>query len=171
MKTYEITYIITPEITAEEAEGMAKETESFVQIEEGVILKSEKPSAKTLSYPIKKQGSGFFTVLEFQAEPEKLAGISEKIAKNGKILRHFITVKNPAKKLKEKRTRKKLPSVESETAGASALSSPIIESLKKTFFSEEKSAEEKIQKTEETKQEKKVELKDIEQKLEEILGE
>ncbi|MDO8623405.1 MAG: 30S ribosomal protein S6, partial [archaeon] len=63
MKPYQLTYIISPDITSEQAETESKNIESIVQDKKGVVLKSEKPSAKTLAYPIKKQSSGFFGVL------------------------------------------------------------------------------------------------------------
>lgn len=150
MKPYELTYIISSEITAEEAEAEAKNIESLIQDKEGIILKSEKPSPRTLAYPIKKQCSGFFGVLEFQLEPEHLGELKEKLQKDGKIIRHMLIIKNPAKIQKERRTRKK-PLIFPILVGA-------IEEEKK-----EKQKEKKIN--------KKVELNEIEKKLDEILSE
>lgn len=142
MKPYELTYIISSEITTEQAETEAKNIESFIQDKEGVILKSENPSPKTLAYPIKKQGSGFFAVLEFQLEPKELGKLKEKLQKNDKIIRHMLIIKNPEKIQKERRIRKK-----------PLVSSPLVEAIK------------------EEKTNKKVELREIEEKLEEILSE
>ena len=108
MKTYELTYIISPEITSEEAEAKGKEIESAVQTREGAVLKQLNPSARTLSYPIKRQASGFFGVLEFQLEPEKLSEIKEIISKDGKIVRHMIIIKGVAELKKERRIWKKI---------------------------------------------------------------
>jgi ribosomal protein S6 len=73
MKTYELSYIVSPEMTSEEAEAKAKEIESAIQSREGVILKQSNPVAKTLAYPIAKRASGFFGILEFQLEARKIA--------------------------------------------------------------------------------------------------
>lgn len=154
MKTYELTYIISPEITSEEAENKAKEFEALIQSKEGVILRQDKPIAKTLSYLIKKQRSGFVGILEFQLEPEKLKEIDENMAKNEKIIRHMIVIKNPAKAQKPRRT-KKAPSF----FGIEFL---FKKDAEQPLPTQEKAEAEKI--------EKKVELKDIEEKLEEILG-
>jgi ribosomal protein S6 len=142
MKTYELTYIITPEITLEEAEGEAKKTESLIQQKEGVIIKQTSPVAKTLAYAIKKQRSGFLGNLEFQIEPERLEEIKEVLSKDGKIIRSMLTIKKLLKQKKERRTK------------------PI--SISKT----ELETEVKNEKGEE----RKVELRDIEEKLDEILG-
>lgn len=151
MKTYELTYIISSEITSEEAGAVANEVNSLLQSKEGVILRSDNPVAKTLSYPIKKMGSGYFVVSEFQIEPEKLAEINEKLEKNAKILRHGIIIKKPHKIRKERRSARK------------PLFSTAVEPVElKNPVEAEK---------EEKKSDKKIELKEIEKKLDELLGE
>lgn len=152
MKTYELAYIITPEITSEEAEAKAREIESAIQGKEGVILKQTNPVAKTLAFPINKRASGFFGVVEFQLEPEKLNEIKETVSKDGNIVRNMITIKEPLKHRKERRTKiKPAPA----------------------FQIEQKTEAERpsVAKAIEDKEKEKVELKDIEQKLDEILGE
>ena len=151
MKTYELTYIISPEITSEEAEAKAKEIESVIQGKEGMISKQSNPVARALSYPIKKQASGFFGVLEFQLEPEKLVELKEIIAKDGKIVRHMVIIKLPQKPRKERRSKP----------------APAFEIEKKVEMEPIITKEEKQVKA----QKEKVELKDIEQELDEILGE
>jgi len=145
MKTYELTYIITPEITVEEAEAKAKEIESAIASKEGAILNKSNPSAKTFSYPIKKSASGFLAVLEFQAEPEKFAELKEIIEKDGKIVRHMVIIKKPAR-IKPERVRKQ------------AVTEPV-------------KAEEKPSASAKAMADKgKIELKDIEQELDELLS-
>ena len=157
MTTYELTYIISPEMTSEQAEAKAKEIESAVQAKEGTVVKQLNPIAKTLAYPISKRASGFFGVLEFQLEPEKLGELKEIIAKDGKIVRNMLIIKEPVRIRKERRT-KPAPIIEAEQkidllqqTGNKEISEPV---STKTAAGKEK-----------------VELKDIEQKLDEILGE
>jgi ribosomal protein S6 len=158
MKTYDLTYIISPEITSEEAESFAKELESFVQNKEGVVIKQNNPVARTLSYQIKKHASGFIGSIEFQLEPEALAELKQVVEKDKKVNRHMIVIKHPAKKEKPRRTRNKIDG--------------------ESIVEKEAPKEIVIEKKEEPKkparpaggETKKVELKDIEQKLEELLG-
>lgn len=156
MKTYEFTYIITPDITTEETEAKAKEFESKIQAKEGLILRHTSPTVKPLAYSIKGKISGFFGILEFQLEPEKLIEFKEEVLKDNKILRQVVTIKNPVKIKKERRERIK-------PVDASETQEKIEE--KPEIVSEEKPET----KTKNVKE--KVELKDIEQKLEELLGE
>ena len=140
-------------MTSEEAGVKAKEIESAIQNREGIILKQSNPVAKALAYPIAKRASGFFGVLEFQLEAEKLIELKETIEKDGKIVRHMVMIKEPIKIRKERRSR----------------ATPVLEieqKIEEPAFTEEKPASAKP-----TIEKEKVELKDIDQQLEEILGE
>ena len=156
MKTYELTYIISPEITSEESEAKSKEIESAITSREGTILKQSNPIAKTLSYPIKKRASGFLGFLEFQLEPEKLLEIKGILEKDGKIVRHMLIIKEAAELKKERRVR------------------GIIKTKPVSSFEIEKKAEGKEisepASVKTTAGKEKVELKDIEHELDEILG-
>jgi len=149
MKIYELTYIITPEAGLEGAEAKSKEFEALVQKEEGVIIKHLNPVARTLPFPIKKYASGFFGVLEFQAEPEKIEEIKNELSKDGKISRFIITIKEVSKVKKERKGRIKLSLGQEQN---------------------EKPVEVKEETEKPAEPAPKVELKDIEQKLEELLG-
>ena len=158
MKTYELTYIISSEITSEEAEAKAKEIEAAISSREGTILKQSNPIAKTLSYP--KRASGFFGVLEFQLEPEKLLELKEMVSKDGKIVRHMLIIKEAQRIRKERRSRV----------------APILEveqKIEEPAFTKENldvAEEEKPAGTKPTIEKEKVELKDIDQQLNELLG-
>jgi len=100
MKTYELTYIASPTANQEELETLQKEVETLIQSKEGAVLKLERTAAKTLSYPIKNQISGYFTTVTFQLSEENLKEIDNKVKQQDKILRHFIVVKKPVKEMK-----------------------------------------------------------------------
>lgn len=151
MTLYELTYIITPEISSEEAEAKAREIESFVQKSEGAIIRQTNPSAKALAYPVKNSASGFMGVLEFQMEPENLQEFQKDLKKDEKIIRKMLIVKEAPKRKKEKRSKP-------QTSG-------MIEPDKKS----EEAKPEELAKLRQDKE--KIELKDIEQKLDELLGE
>lgn len=155
MKTYELTYIISPEITSEEATSETKKIESLIQGKEGIILKQNNPVAKALAYPIKNRASGFLGVLEFQLEAEKLSELKETIEKDGKIVRHMVIIKKPIKPIKERKSRIK---------PVSALKTE--DKIEK----EEKSSAEIEHSKRPSPGKEKIELEDIDQQLDEILG-
>ena len=149
MQTYELTYIVSSAIMLEQAEELRKELEVFLQSKEGVIVKSEKASAKTLSYPIKKQTSGYFITLDVQLPADKVKELKERLEKNTNVLRHIILVKS-TKIRKEKRMRKPLKPLGFDTKGKTHTEHVEIEDKKKG---------------------EKVELEEINKKLDEILSE
>lgn len=108
MKPYELTYIISSQISSEKAEGLKKGFEAFVQEKGGIIAISEKTVPQSLAYPVKKQSSGFFVTLKFTIEENQIKPLKEKLEKEVDILRHFLIVKKPMKIMKERRTRKPL---------------------------------------------------------------
>jgi ribosomal protein S6 len=161
MKTYELSYIVSPEITSEEAQAKAKELESAILAKEGTVLKQSAPVAKTLSYPVGKRASGFFGILEFQIEAEKLPELQEMLSKDGKIVRHMLIIKQAANFKKERRVRTK-PELKIEIQSEKPIE---IEIEKK-----EKPAEEEPSSAKASEAKPKVELKDIEEELDQILG-
>ena len=143
MKTYELTYIISSLLSTEEANKVAKEVEALIQSKEGVILKAENISIQTLSYPIKKQSSGYFAIVEFQTPEHAIKEVRENIEKNHHILRHLLAIKKPVKILKARRIRK-----------------PSLEPVAAKVYSE----------PQERKNQEKLNPEDLEKKLDEILG-
>lgn len=155
MKTYELSYIISPNLKIEEATGLSSELSALIQKEGGLIMKETVPNPRTLAYQIKKQGAGFQVNLEFSLEPEKLRTVKEKITKDEKILRHMLVCKKAPRREKERKERPAKTAVFSSTLSKTAeAGAPLGTDEEKT-----------------KKSDKKVELKDIEEKLEEILKE
>lgn len=145
MKTYELTYIISSALGATESDNLKKEVEDFITQNGGSITKSEKTLAQPLAYPIGKQSSGYYVMTIFQIEAKQIKPLLEKLEKETQVLRQLVVVKKPAKEVKERRTRKPQAHKPSPTA-----SEPVRET-KKT--------------------DGKLELAEMNKKLEEILSE
>lgn len=98
MKTYELTYLISPDLSEQEAISLSIEISSFIEKEgQGVLEKNQPLLRKQLSYPIKKKTSAYLTSLNFQIKPEKLAELKKQIELNSKILRYLIVIITKAK--------------------------------------------------------------------------
>jgi len=135
MKHYELTYLISSEVSEEEAKSFPEKVLLLIQEAEGIIENKSFPLRRKLAYSIKKQEDAYLAVMTFQLDPEKLAGFEKKLKAEGQIIRYLLLVKKPIKVIKAIRRR------------------PISE---KPLLTQP--------------QEKKVELKEIEKKLEEILS-
>ena len=134
MKIYELTYLISSDLSEEEAGHLYGEIISLIQEEGGISVKEESPFKKKLAYAVKKQFQAYLSTVSFQLMPEKLSALEKKIKTKDKILRYLLLTKPPVKKMKFARISKKA-------------------------------------RIEKPTKEKKVELKEIEKKLEEILNE
>jgi len=132
MKNYELTYLISSDVSGEELKNLSEKIKSFIQEEEGAIKKTTEPSKKELGYEIKEKGEAFLVALNFSFQPEKIANLEKKLKAENQILRYMILNKDLSEKI---------------------------------VYSKRTSPELK------TKESKKVELKEIDKKIEEILNE
>ena len=114
MKNYELTYLISSDVSVEELKNLSEKIKSFVQ-EEGAIKKTTEPSKTKLGYQIKEKGEAFSSVLNFSLNPEKIANLEKKLKAENQILRYMILNKDLSEKiLHPKRTSPKLKTKESE---------------------------------------------------------
>jgi len=150
MKIYELTYIISPEITSEEATAKTKEIATIIQEKNGVINSQPTPTAKPLSYPIKGRASGFVGTMEFQLEPENLQEVNTLLTKDGKIVRHMVIIKEVGKVRKVRRSR--------------------LSAEEKPEAPQQEQPKEQVEAPQTKPAKEKVELKDIEHELDQILG-
>jgi len=130
MRFYELTYLISPEVSKDELRELREKINSIIQKEGGVLNEASLPMKRDLAYPIQKQKEAFFINLNFYFEPEKMKNLEKELKSEKKILRYLILATTPIKVPLAKERKMSKP-----------------------------------------KKPKKVELKEIEKKLEEILGE
>jgi len=146
MKQYEITYLLTPGLSKEEGEAFQKKIQSLVQEEDGILTDGRNPLKRKLGYPIKNEEEAFVVTINFNLAPEKLGSLEKRLRSENQILRYLILTK---------------PQPKISLAGGKKMPQPLKISPSKTY------KDKKIVKP----KEKKVELKEIDKKLEEILGE
>jgi len=157
---YEILFIVPNKFTEDEAKTVASQIEKVIVENDGKITLSEFWGKKRLAYEIKHNAYGYYGLFEFDLEGKNLAKIDKNFRLSTDILRHQIIIKkakSEAKIAKDKLIRAKIDSKKA---------------------SEEKGKEEKAKKasapaaTSRTKEvkETKVDLKDLDEKLEGILS-
>ncbi|MFA5000014.1 MAG: 30S ribosomal protein S6 [Patescibacteria group bacterium] len=158
---YEILFIIPNKFTDEEAKKLTEEIEKTLTENNGEISHREYWGKKKLAYPIKQNVYGYYGLFEFDLEGKDLAKIDQTFRLSTNILRHQIVIKK--KKSDEELAREKEIQVK-------------IDSKKAT---EDKKREEKVKTSSPSatsaskvkeKTEKKVDLKDLDEKLEGILN-
>jgi len=103
MEPYEITYLILPSLTAEEAVGFHEDIKKIIGKENGVLGNEQSPVKKPLAYLVKQHGEGYLASLDFQAKKEDVKKIGEKIKKEKNIMRYLLVGKQVSKKPEKKR--------------------------------------------------------------------
>ena len=140
-QTYELTYLLSPELNQDKLEKLNKKIEELVQ---GKFLKKEEPKKIALSYPISKKNEAFLVILNFKTEPENAARIKKELEKILEALR-FLLIKKQAITEKPKSKEKKKSAAKP----------------KEPAFKQGETLDEKTK--------KKVEMQQIEEELEKVL--
>lgn len=89
---YETVFILTPVLSEQQ---MTETVEKFkaLLIEKGAeLLNEENWGMKKMAYPIQKKSTGFYTLLEFKAEPEVIERLEVAYRRDERVLR-YLTVK------------------------------------------------------------------------------
>ncbi len=146
MRSYELTYLVSPEISREEVKTFSQKINTFLKEAGGEIIEEIEPIRKRLAYSIKKQNQAYLGIINFSLDAEKLGDFSKKIKSESQIIRFLLIIKNRPKIVKVETTKRAKPEFSKKIEGEKP----------------------KIGKSPE---EKKVEIEDIEKKLAEILGE
>jgi len=116
MKLYELTYLVSPDISEEELKIFQEKINSSLEEEGGKSESLKLPLRKRLAYPIKKKSGAYLGTLNFYLSPEKLETFEKKLKKEPKILRYLLLRKELPKKIEIPRIRlkAKAPKVKKE---------------------------------------------------------
>lgn len=99
MRIYQLTYLISADLSEEELRSFSEKITSLIQEEGGVINEVNGPKKKDLAYLIKKNKTAYLTNLTFYFPPEKLENLEKKLRGEKQILRYLIEKKKMAKRV------------------------------------------------------------------------
>lgn len=150
---YELLYLASASQTEEELEPIKQKVRNAINKAEGNITFEDNFGKKKLAYPIEKNQQGYYLLTEFDLDGKNLANLDKDLRLTNEILRHII-VKRKATKQTNRLRLTDDGMIESKISGR-----PESRELKsKAPTSDKKAAEET-----------KVDLKDLDEKLDEIL--
>jgi len=116
MKYYQLTYLVSPDLSEQEVKNFQEKLNSLLQDEGGKIGESKSPIKKDLEYPIRGKNKAYLFNLDFYFKPRDLKDLEDKLKKEFSLLRHLIIEKKLLKievlkkvksKLKPKKIKKK----------------------------------------------------------------
>ena len=90
MNKYEMMFIVKTTVEETEAVKVAEELKSIITSMKGEITDSKDLGNKKLAYPINKEVTGFYCVVDFTANNEIVSELDRKARINENVLRHMI---------------------------------------------------------------------------------
>ena len=154
---YEILFIIPNKFTEEEAKTVSEKVEKIIADNGGQINHREYWGKKKLAYEIKHNSYGYYSLLEFDLDGAQLAKLDQTLRLLTDVLRHQIVVKRVKTNEEVARDEKIQAKIESKKAAEKSKVKEKEEEIKKTA-------------TAKTKKDRRVDLKDLDEKLEGILN-
>ena len=109
-RTYEVMYIIDPEVPADRVEKLNDAVGKVIEKEGGTVVRMDDIGRKQLAYPIEKKTEGHYVLFEIDGSGQEIAELERRMRVNDMILR-FITIRvdedrKKAEKLRDKREKR-----------------------------------------------------------------
>jgi len=93
MNQYETVFILTPVLSDTQMKEAVDKFKTILTEEKAEIINEENWGLKKLAYAIQKKSTGFYQLLEFNANPETIEKLETNFRRDEKVLR-FMTIKN-----------------------------------------------------------------------------
>ncbi len=152
---YEILFIIPNRFTDEEAQEVFKKVGQLITSLEGKISLENYWGKKKFAYPIKGEYYGYYGLFEFELERAAVTEINNKLRLDNNIVRFLIVKKDVKSEEQVKKDEKIKEKIETKKAKA-----------KEEVAKEEK----KTTKPSKKNEDKKIDLKNLDEKLEDVLN-
>ena len=92
MNQYETVFILTPVLSDVQMKETVEKFKGILTAAGAEIVNEENWGLKKLAYPIEKKSTGFYTLLEFKAEPTVVDKLEIGFRRDERVIR-FLTVK------------------------------------------------------------------------------
>jgi ribosomal protein S6 len=146
MKQYELTYLTPQELTEEEGKNLQDKLAGVITAKSGTVTEFQKAYKRRLAYPVQKRDVAYVNTVIFQLEPKDLETLNKELKEEAKILRSLTIIHKPSMRKEPTRVR-----------------------LRRVAAAAENAKKEETEKAPAKKEKPKAELKEIEEKLDEIL--
>ena len=87
---YEAVFILTPVLSDVQMKEAVEKFKAVITNNGGTITNEENWGMRKLAYPIQKKSTGFYTLLQFDAEPTLIAALETQFRRDERVLR-FLT--------------------------------------------------------------------------------
>ena len=90
MNHYETVFILTPVLSDAQMKEAVDKFTGFIKENGGEIVNEENWGLRKLAYPIQKKSTGFYTLVEFDANPDMVKKLETQFRRDERVLR-FLT--------------------------------------------------------------------------------
>ena len=90
MNNYETVFILTPDLSEAQVKEAVAKFVDILKAEGAEIVNEENWGIKKLAYSINKKTTGYYQLVEFQAQPETIAVLETQFRRDENVLR-FLT--------------------------------------------------------------------------------
>ncbi|MDR0370319.1 MAG: 30S ribosomal protein S6 [Prevotellaceae bacterium] len=87
---YEAVFILTPVLSDAQMKETVEKFKTVLTDNGGTIVNEENWGLKKLAYPIQKKSTGFYTLLQFDADPSMVEKLETQFRRDERVLR-FLT--------------------------------------------------------------------------------
>ena len=91
VKQYETVFIVTPVLSEEQMKETVEKYTNFLKDHGAEIIYTNNWGMRKLAYPIRKKNTGFYYLIEFEAEGSVIADLEVAYKRDERLLR-FLTV-------------------------------------------------------------------------------
>jgi small subunit ribosomal protein S6 len=92
MNSYETVFILTPVLSEDQTKEAVQKFEGEISSLGGKVKHSESWGLLKLAYPIQKKSTGFYFMVEFEADGKAVADLEVSFKRDERVMR-FLTVK------------------------------------------------------------------------------
>ena len=121
MNQYETVFILTPVLSDAQMKETVEKFHDFLTSNGAEIINEELWGMRKLAYPIQKKSTGFYTMIEFKAQPDLIKKLDTAYRRDEKVIR-FLTFRNDkyAAEYAEKRCNRRAAQAEQKVEPAAA---------------------------------------------------
>ncbi len=91
LNQYETVFILTPVLSENQMKEAVEKFKGFLTSNGANIVNEEQWGLRKLAYPIEGKTTGFYALLEFQAEPKVIAQLETQYRRDEKVIRYLTT--------------------------------------------------------------------------------
>ena len=92
MNTYEVVYIVRPDVATDQIEKLTKRFSESIEKEGGKVVKAEQWGLRTLAYQINKHRKGYYTMLAVELPGSSVNEIERQLGLTEDVIR-FLTIR------------------------------------------------------------------------------